>query len=757
MREADKAGDAEAVRALAKLLQEGASKDQINAAAADKGLQLNQEQLDANIASRDAGGPVNTVLPPEEPSFASQAAKGLAQGVGDIVQGVGDTVGAFTDPIAALFAEALGYDSGQMQSLGTNAREGVGLPQSEEGVGRTAREFASGGLGFSTMARGLASLPRAASAAPSVTRNALQVLGRTPVRDTVAAGSAGVGFEAGGEVGNALAGPTGEVIGNAVGALGGGIAGYGAANSAFRRAAGARVLNERAQAAEDLDIQQIAADVGGTGMRFASGVARTTLAGIPIAEGAEQASQSAGRAANRIAGRIGSATDDTAAGQAARRGVERFEKSSLERAENLYERIPIEPQADVTLDSTREALNNLTQGFKSNPQLSQLWANNPRLKATLEALTPKDVAGPARKDFMRISYDLTEMQKRYDAMRNSTNATPSQRSRLADQIEELKRELQRAQRSSERLPVGGSLSWEDMKRFRSIVGNIIGQPGVTRDGSDIAQLRRLYGSLSQDMEATARAQGPKAYDAWKRADRYWRGRSSRIESVFATLLGKDGLRSDEQVYKSINRWSQEGGDFNRLARTIRSLPADEANIVRATLVQRMGLANKGQQAGDGTIFSPRKFATEWQGMDRRAKAVLFPNAKHREDLESLARVAEGMKGADEFRNWSGTAQGVNAFVQGSFALANLPVALAVAGAQFGAGKLLASPRFARIVAGSLELPPDKQGRVLSERLGTLAAQEPALAADIGRIDALLKAVNDNPAGRLAAEEQQPEE
>jgi len=115
-----------------------------------------------------------------------------------------------------------------------------------------------------------------------------------------------------------------------------------------------------------------------------------------------------------------------------------------------------------------------------------------------------------------------------------------------------------------------------------------------------------------------------------------------------------------------------------------------------------------------------------------------------------------MKGADEFRNWSGTAQGVNAFVQGSFALANLPAALAVAGAQFGAGKLLASPKFARIVASSLELPAERQGRFLTERLGRLAGQEANIANEVTQVQKMIQAANDNPSGALAAEEQPQE-
>lgn len=65
MRRADAAGDADAVKALAEALKRGDSKEQIMAQAEKSGLQVNEADLDANIASRDADGPVNTVLPPQ--------------------------------------------------------------------------------------------------------------------------------------------------------------------------------------------------------------------------------------------------------------------------------------------------------------------------------------------------------------------------------------------------------------------------------------------------------------------------------------------------------------------------------------------------------------------------------------------------------------------------------------------------------------------------------------------------------------------
>lgn len=77
MRRADAAGDAEAVKVLAAALRAGASKEQIVKQAADSGLTVDEAALDANIASRDAGGPTNTFVPPTAGDGWQNAAVGM--------------------------------------------------------------------------------------------------------------------------------------------------------------------------------------------------------------------------------------------------------------------------------------------------------------------------------------------------------------------------------------------------------------------------------------------------------------------------------------------------------------------------------------------------------------------------------------------------------------------------------------------------------------------------------------------------------
>lgn len=96
MRRADAAGDAEAVKAIAAALNAGASKSEVQDLAQQNNLALNEADLDANIASRDAGGPVNTVLPPER-SLGGDLATGLQSSAAGMAQGA---AGFFDLPLA---------------------------------------------------------------------------------------------------------------------------------------------------------------------------------------------------------------------------------------------------------------------------------------------------------------------------------------------------------------------------------------------------------------------------------------------------------------------------------------------------------------------------------------------------------------------------------------------------------------------------------------------------------------------------------
>lgn len=601
----------------------------------------------------------------------------IGAGVGDIVEGgINNTVGLLANPVNTAIGRGLGYE-GYTADMGQSARDALGLPEGDPTIS-AINQGAAGVGAMGQVARGAIGAARSAPV-----RNALAQFADQPLSNmTGGAVSAGLsegarqqGYGPGVQAGAALVGGAG---------------GYGAGR-AVNAFSNPRTPTALGRAADDMGVTLMPADAGGAGTRMASGAVGRTLGGVPMAEGAERAVGSLGAARDRVAGNVGRVTDTQGAGQAAKRGAKDFISKSEERGGELYEKISIPPKTQAETSNTKTALAELTKGLESNPKLSKLWTENPRLKATLDALEK------------------------------------------------------------------GGLSWEDLKRLRSIVGEIAGGPSLASDGHTNKAMKAFYGALSKDMEATATASGPRALSEFRRANQYWRGREKRIDTVLSSILGNDLNKSDEAAFAQINRWAQTGsGDFKAVAQAIRSMPAEEANTVRATLLARMGQAKKGAQDERGEVFSPAEFITQWSGLDERAKKMLFPNGDQRQDIEKLAMIASNMKQAGKYTNFSNTALGVNLTLH-SAGLAGGPMgilaSLGSAGLEFAAGKLLASPKFARWLASVPAKPSGGAQRHLTEALSSVAAKDPTIKAEVIQLSDYLKRSVEASPRRAAAEEE----
>lgn len=719
------------------MLLSGADASAVREFVASKGFQMNN--LDSVLAARDQTGQVNKnsvyelkpVALPEE------------DGTGAALRGFGDTVTFGTLPklgaLAGATADWLSSDTAFADAFARHLDENNGIIQGDERDSpylRMGGQLAGGlvlpagieGVGFRAGQQALragATIGEARAAASIAVRNRLAGVG----------GGYGVAHGVGSadSFGEAA---TGALTEGAVGAAGGFLAGAAgqvlaprsAARAATARAAPIPDSTKFAQAAERQGIEYLPADVQGNqgkqiAARMASGIANVTLGGIPLSEAAQRIVGTAKAARDRIAQAVGVVTDGAGVGQAVQRGARQFMTESERRGAALYDAIPIPPEQDAVLSSTRSALTELTAGMKSNPQLSKLVAENPRLKAMLDALTPKEKVQPATPEQpggMGFGVDIEPIP-----------GTPARSTGVME---------------------GGKLSWQDLKRFRTIIGEITGQPTLSPSLSNKA-LRRLYSALSDDMRATAQKSGDRALTAFDRANQYWRGRQGRIDNVLSDVLGDDLQKGAENAAKQINTWAtRTTADSNRLGRLIRSLPTDEADTVRASIISRLGRASSGRQDQGGEVFSPAEFATQWDKLDPRAKNILF-QGEHRKALDDVARVMSGMKASSQFANSSKTSIGTNAIALITWAFANPLAAGGAAGAQIGFGKLLSSTRIAKWLAAAPKKPNSAAFVDHVSRLSGIAKAEPALANDIFGLQARLgEAFTTGAPTRLAAQE-----
>jgi hypothetical protein len=304
---------------------------------------------------------------------------------------------------------------------------------------------------------------------------------------------------------------------------------------------------------------------------------------------------------------------------------------------------------------------------------------------------------------------------------------------------------------------GGGLSWKDLKEFRSRIGEEIGDQRFSESPTK-TELRRLYGALSEDMRATATAQGPKAIKAFERANTLYRAGQQRIDDAVKFLVGDDGAMSAEKAAARIQAMVKSGkasSDLSKLAEVRKSLPPSEAGELVNGVIKLLG-----QPANSaGRDFQAQTFIRNFKDMAPEAKNLLFGGAgkELRQNLEEFAKVMGDVAASDATRNTSNTAMGLSGLI--GFGAGGWMGLIAQAATSYGAARLWTSPKFVRWATGfskmekaaarAAKLDPDKV-KVQTRLLDKLAASDPSLAQDVLPVrDAILKAVNDN-ASRSAA-------
>lgn len=265
----------------------------------------------------------------------------------------------------------------------------------------------------------------------------------------------------------------------------------------------------------------------------------------------------------------------------------------------------------------------------------------------------------------------------------------------------------------------GTIPYEALKAIRTRVGQELAD-GALQSDVPTAQWKRLYGALSADLEAAAKNAGPKAEQAYKRANNYYSAGSKRLE-ILQSVVDKNG--GPEAIFRAATSGNKEGA--TTLRAVMQSLPTDSQKTVSATVLRRLGRSKPGQQDDIGEAFSTETFLTNWNSMSPEAKAVLFNRygPSFRADMDKVAKVAANLReGSQVFRNPSGTAQAgiqystIGAFVislaNGNFKTAGA-IATGVTGSNLSA-RLLTHPPFVKWLAEKTNRPIEAMPALLNQ-------------------------------------------
>lgn len=411
---------------------------------------------------------------------------------------------------------------------------------------------------------------------------------------------------------------------------------------------------------------------------------------------AERATEQAAQRVEQIADNLSPKGNATTAGLTIERGISGdngFVSRFKGEQKFLYDKVDkyVPSQSAVDVARTREALSALNSDIPNAPALSQ-WFKNAKIKDIERAL----VSDSTPEDFNPIMLGS-----------GGGRGAP---------------------------PPPPTLPYEALKKLRTLIGSELENTSLV---SDIprSKWKALYKAVSEDLGGAAKQAGPKAEQAFNRANTYSRAGYDRIESFLDRVAGKD---SAEKIFQSVVNPSELREGASTVNAVMKSLAPPERDVVKSAFIRRMGQATAANQGAEGGEFSFNTFLTNWNKVSPEAKRTLFAGQEGqlRADLDSLARVAEMVKDSNKvFANPSGTARatasaGIGGAVVGSV-MSGSPTPVAIAGGTMALANFVArkanDPQFVKWIAKQTQM---NESAVASQL--TALAQQAGRSQEVGQ-------------------------
>lgn len=481
-------------------------------------------------------------------------------------------------------------------------------------------------------------------------------------------------------------------VGQTVAGVAGGMLGYGGATGVTNMFT-PKAPTQLAQAATRQGVDMLPADAGGPVAKIVtSGTRASPISATPVAKAAERSQGQMRDAAYRTAASEGDVVPTDVAGEAVTDAAKR--------------------------------LNSKTRDI-GNARYNKAWAD-----PIASALTI-----PPRNALSKIDELITDLRN-----------APSTNASAITNLQKLRSDL------------AGGMTAKALHSLRHEIRDGVYDGGL-RSSKDQSRMKAIGEAMSDDMLGYLDQTGNKrTADSIRQADRYWKDRVEHIDQVLQPLIGRDGQKGGEQIVQALETMARGNfGGNKRLGRLLKEMTPEEAGNVRATIIDRIGKATPGQQTAEGGAFSPATFLTNWNRMTPQAKETLFSNKALRQNLDDIALLSERMKASQAMSNHSNTSLAAQGSVglQLGWAVSHFPSFLMGSVAQYGTGKLMASPGFARWLAKAPERTSEQAARKYSEQLGVLATREPLIAMDAKALQQhLQQAIGQSPTRAAAGEEEQ---
>lgn len=202
------------------------------------------------------------------------------------------------------------------------------------------------------------------------------------------------------------------------------------------------------------------------------------------------------------------------------------------------------------------------------------------------------------------------------------------------------------------------LTYQGIKKLRTSVGEMLDGHSPLPAETSQAELKRIYGSLTQDLGNTIKASGnQEALNAFGRANTYTRLVSDRRQNLMRVL----GAKNDEGIISRLMAaaGSTSTADTKLLQQVRHSIDPETADGIASAVVSKLG-------RGPDGVFSPDRFVPAWGKITPPAKSILFKSTGKGElarALDDIATVSTRFKQLQKFANPSGTGQTVTGYAE----------------------------------------------------------------------------------------------
>ena len=186
---------------------------------------------------------------------------------------------------------------------------------------------------------------------------------------------------------------------------------------------------------------------------------------------------------------------------------------------------------------------------------------------------------------------------------------------------------------------------------KTSVGNSIDW-GLAGAGGSNGALKAVYLQMRDDIAAGASELSPKAEAAVANYNKLFAQNQETRKQLIPII---DNAGGPEAVYQAATSGLKYGA--TKINRIMGAINPDQQNLVRATILDRLGRANAGAEAP----FNVNTFLTNWnKNLSSEAKDALFGSSgaanEYRNNLDSLTRTIANIQRGTVMKNPSGTGE-----------------------------------------------------------------------------------------------------